>query len=104
MSAWYNIFTGIITFYPLLGMLGTVIALIEVAGQSAEDIPTDQFFLALTSTAWGIIFSILFKFVYALSQSTFERVLDDGNTILMEQAKEKMISEDNDHAETRCHS
>ena len=64
LNTWYNIFTTMITIFPLLGMLGTVKSLIEL-NLASEQIAELQshFFDALTSTAWGIIFAIVFKVV-----------------------------------------
>ena len=64
----YNLFTTAITVFPLLGMLGTVIALIGLNASLTEtgyEIVQNNFFNALTSTAWGIIFAIIFKVMNA---------------------------------------
>ncbi|MBO7363853.1 MAG: MotA/TolQ/ExbB proton channel family protein [Lachnospiraceae bacterium] len=55
----YGIFVNITAIFPLLGILGTVIALIPMVSQLA-DIQMN-FFAALTSTFWGLVFAILFK-------------------------------------------
>ncbi|MBR1899295.1 MAG: MotA/TolQ/ExbB proton channel family protein [Oscillospiraceae bacterium] len=48
--------------FPLWGMLGTVVALLALAGNmTADEVPVDQFFGALTTTAFGIVCAILFK-------------------------------------------
>lgn len=64
----YTLFTTLITLFPLFGMLGTVIALLNLnlSGEitSMDSIKTN-FFNALTSTAWGLIFSIFFKLLNA---------------------------------------
>lgn len=62
LNTGYNFFTTMITIFPLLGMLGTVKSLIEL-NLASEQIAELQshFFDALTSTAWGIIFAIIFK-------------------------------------------
>ncbi len=68
----YNIFLCIITIFPLLGMFGTVQALIEIDFSSPSIDMKTNFFHALTSTAWGIIFSIFFKIVHSIKQTIIE--------------------------------
>ena len=60
----YSFFMGFTSTFPLLGMLGTVRSLIEAARtMTGGEVAMDEFFGALTSTAWGIIFGIIFKAV-----------------------------------------
>ena len=63
----YTLFITLISIFPLLGMLGTVLALLGLDMSSAEAISNakNNFFSALTSTAWGIIFAVVFKIVNA---------------------------------------
>ena len=69
---WYTWYVNISAIFPLLGILGTVIALIGMQGEAmAAD---DSFLLALTSTFWGLIFSIVFKSM----QTPIEAKLDEG--------------------------
>ena len=90
----YSIFTSSITLFPLLGMFGTVVSLINVGNidfaQAADslDAVKGDFFTALTSTAWGIIFASVFKMINSVKQPAVE---DDLATItrLVEQLKEK---------------
>ena len=51
----YALFTTMITIFPLLGMFGTVAGLLGLDFDDLENIK-NNFFVALTSTAWGIIF------------------------------------------------
>ena len=62
----YSVFVTGISIFPLLGMLGTVFGLLglDLANGDMENIKAN-FFIALTSTAWGIIFSLLFKLLNA---------------------------------------
>ena len=77
----YTLFITIISLFPLLGMFGTVAALINIGSLFAVE-GTDmvglksEFFLALTSTAWGIVFSVIFKFVNAFFQPYIENQID----------------------------
>ena len=63
----YTLFITLISIFPLLGMLGTVIALLGLDMSTAEAISNakNNFFGALTSTAWGIIFAVVFKIINA---------------------------------------
>lgn len=62
VNRWYALFSGFTSVFPLWGMLGTVISLIKAAGvMDAGGVAMDEFFGALSSTAWGIIFGIIFK-------------------------------------------
>lgn len=64
MNLFYSLFANAVSIFPLLGMFGTVKALIGFAGENAAEM--ELFFQALTSTAWGIIFAVLFKIADAV--------------------------------------
>lgn len=67
MNLLYSIFANSVSIFPLLGMFGTVKALIGLAGRMSEaGADVELFFQALTSTAWGIIFAVLFKIADAV--------------------------------------
>ena len=66
LNSWYNFFTTMITIFPLLGMYGTVRALIQINLSGEMDSFRQEFFGALTSTAWGIIFAIIFKVINSI--------------------------------------
>jgi chemotaxis protein MotA len=57
-SVFYSSLTSI---FPLLGILGTVIALLSLSDFSKE-IVSINFSIALTSTFWGILFGAISKF------------------------------------------
>ncbi|NLP45557.1 MAG: MotA/TolQ/ExbB proton channel family protein [Epulopiscium sp.] len=57
---YFNIFVGITTIFPLLGILGTVISLLSLVDFSSQVIITN-FATALTSTFWGLIWAIVCK-------------------------------------------
>lgn len=69
----YTLFTAFISLFPLFGMLGTVFGLLglDLAAGDMENIK-ENFFVALTSTAWGIIFSVVFKIFHAFSKDYVE--------------------------------
>ena len=77
LSLSYSVFVTLITIFPLLGMLGTVKSLLVLnfIDENAILDARNSFFDALTSTAWGIIFAILFKVVNAvISKHTEDNV------------------------------
>ena len=73
----YTMFTTMITIFPLLGMLGTVFGLLglDLAAGDMENIK-NNFFIALTSTAWGIIFSVIFKLINAFISDFLEEQIE----------------------------
>lgn len=68
----YTWYINISAVFPLLGILGTVIALIAMQGEAVDS--SANFMVALTSTFWGLIFSIVFKSL----QTVIEAKLDEG--------------------------
>ena len=54
----YTLFCNLTGVFTLLGILGTVISLLHLVDSSAD--LTGEFMGALTSTLWGIIFTIIF--------------------------------------------
>ena len=67
IKQWYTIFTTVITVFPLLGMLGTVAALFMLdLDKGNMDNIRNNFFMALSSTAWGIICSVFYKILDAV--------------------------------------
>jgi len=55
----YSIYVSVCSTFPLLGILGTIVALIPMV-QSGTDLEAN-FFAALTSTFWGLGFAVIFK-------------------------------------------
>ena len=83
LNARYNLFTTMITIFPLLGMLGTVKALIELdlANGATPELQA-HFFDALTSTAWGIVFAIGFKVANATIEYSVLSTIDAAQKII----------------------
>ena len=44
----------------------------------------NNFFMALTSTAWGIIFSIVFKILHAVYEDFFTKQIDESTKLVKE--------------------
>ena len=55
----YTVFVNITAIFPLLGIFGTVWSLIPMVENLAD--MQQNFFAALTSTFWGLVFAIAFK-------------------------------------------
>ena len=68
----YTWYVNISATFPLFGILGTVLSLIGM--QNGLQNSDSSFLAALTSTFWGLVFSILFKFL----QTIIETKLDEG--------------------------
>ncbi len=57
---YYHLFTTVNGIFPLMGILGTIIGLLGMVGMESSMI-MNNFTIALTSTFWGLIFSIGFR-------------------------------------------
>lgn len=57
----YTLFGTVTGIFPLLGILGTVVSLLSMVGDGANI--QSGFFAALTSTFWGLVFAIVYKFL-----------------------------------------
>ncbi len=66
----YSIFVNLTGIFPLLGILGTVISLLGMV----KDMNNVQgnFYGALTSTFWGLVFGIVFKFLDGVVSAKIE--------------------------------
>lgn len=80
----YTLFIALISIFPLLGMFGTVQGIINMGnGLTSEDIEgTANFSVALGSTAWGIIFSVIFKLINAGFQPFIENQIKKAKQYL----------------------
>lgn len=76
-SRFYTVFVTLISIFPLLGMFGTVMGLLglDLASGDMDNIK-NNFFIALTSTAWGIIFSACFKVIHAWIADNVEEQIE----------------------------
>lgn len=84
-SKFYTLFVTMISIFPLLGMLGTVIGLLglDLASGDMDNIK-NNFFIALTSTAWGIIFSVIFKVAHAWIVDNVEEQIATAKKLIEE--------------------
>ena len=89
----YSFFEKLSSIFPMLGILGTVWSLLQIVrGGSTEQ----SFFVALTSTLWGIVFAILSKGfdvkLSALMESNHDAVdlyMDDSRSAILKNHHEK---------------
>ena len=84
---YYSMYSNLTGIFPLLGILGTVIALIPMV-QEMDNMQA-SFFVALTSTLWGLVFAIFFKVLDAMLAPRIER-----NTRGIEDYLEKLNTTD----------
>lgn len=75
------VFITIVSIFPLLGMWGTVRALISLDMAGNMEGLKNNFFQALDTTEWGIIYAIIFKVVYALLQHYIEEGISKGKEL-----------------------
>ncbi len=69
-TRYYTLYGNITAIFPLMGILGTVISLIGMVGDMANF--QGSFYLALTSTLWGLVFAIGSKFADTWLSSRLE--------------------------------
>ena len=74
----YSIFVNLTGIFPLLGILGTVVSLLGMVADSTDI--TGNFYGALTSTFWGLVFAIIFKFLDGIISAKIE---DNEKTVAL---------------------
>ena len=82
----YAVFVNVTAIFPLLGILGTVVSLLPMVSE-LTDMQTN-FFAALTSTFWGLVFAILFKLLDGFLSSRMED--NDKAVDLLLQRRERL--------------
>jgi chemotaxis protein MotA len=66
----YHLFETINSIFPLLGILGTIIALLKMVSLDSSEL-ISNFTVALTSTFWGLVFAIIFRAIDGTLMSDF---------------------------------
>lgn len=66
----YSLFVNLTGIFPLMGILGTVISLLGLVADM--DNVQGNFYSALTSTFWGLVFAIIFKVLDGVISSEIE--------------------------------
>ncbi len=83
----YHSFVSITNILPLLGILGTVIALIRIDNFTADTVST-SFLAALTSTFWGLVGATICKAMEGGIVSRVEANRDNLNILIESVLKE----------------
>lgn len=83
----YAVFVNVTSIFPLLGILGTVVSLLPMVADMA-DMQTN-FFAALTSTFWGLVFAILFKLLDGFLSARMEDN-DKSVSLLLERERREI--------------
>lgn len=66
----YSVFVNLTGIFPLLGILGTVVSLLSLVEDMAD--VQGNFYGALTSTFWGLVFAIVFKLLDGVVSAKIE--------------------------------
>lgn len=85
----YSVFVNLTGIFPLLGILGTVTSLLGLVADTSDI--TGNFYGALTSTFWGLIFAIVFKFLDGVISAKIED--NEKNVALYLERNSKTVSE-----------
>ena len=77
-----SVMSTLVQVFPLLGILGTILAIAQTAFQSGGQIDvsslSNAFVLAMDTTILGISFSILFMVIESTFQPKIERVINES--------------------------
>jgi len=87
-NKYYTMFVNLSSIFPLLGILGTVVSLIPMV-QSVDGME-QNFYFALTSTLWGLVFSIFFKVLDGTLAPRIERN-DQGISEFLEKLESELV-------------
>lgn len=83
LEMYASLMSTLVQVFPLLGILGTILAIAQTAFQSGGDIDvsslSNAFVLAMDTTILGISFSILFMVIESTFQPKIERVINESN-------------------------
>lgn len=78
-----SVMSTLVQVFPLLGILGTILAIAQTAFQTGGQIDvsslSNAFVLAMDTTILGITFSILFMVIESTFQPKIERVINESN-------------------------
>ena len=85
-SLFYTWYTNITAIFPLLGILGTVISLMQVSGTDGLSV---NFSMALRTTAAGLVCAMIFKALDSTVSSRLDRALDEADYLIHQHDEEK---------------
>lgn len=78
----YTMFITIISIFPLLGMLGTVLSLLALDISGDTEPLKENFFTALETTGLGIVLAVVFKVINAFVQPYLETQISKARQLL----------------------
>lgn len=82
IETYASVMSTLVQVFPLLGILGTILAIAQTAFQTGSEIDvsslSNAFVLAMDTTILGIAFSILFMVVESTFQPKIERVIHES--------------------------
>ena len=85
----YTWYANITAIFPLLGIFGTVVSLMNLSG--SNDISAN-FAAALSTTFWGLVFAVIFKLADSPISAELERALDDADYLIHQYDEEKRMN------------
>ena len=77
----YSSYANITAIFPLLGILGTVAALIKLSPNGSDDM-MQNLMVALETTLLGAFFAVLFKFFDSVLSGPIEEICDDVDFVI----------------------
>lgn len=87
-----HLFEQFTSLFPLFGLLGTILSLLRLVDFQNTNVMIN-FSSALTSTFWGLVLAICFKFIYAAYLSSkVELNKEVHNTMFQELREEQKIA------------
>ncbi len=89
-ESFYSIFANLTAIFPLLGILGTVVSLLPMVAELTD--MQQNFFAALTSTFWGLVFAIIFKLLDGFLSARLED--NDKNVNLLLERRQLLKEEE----------
>lgn len=82
MEIFASVMSTLVQIFPLLGILGTILAIAQTAFQSGGNVDvsslSNAFVLAMDTTILGISFSIIFMVIESTLQPKIERVINES--------------------------
>lgn len=81
----YTWYANITAIFPLLGILGTVAALVTYSNETMMD----NFMVALSTTLLGVLFAIIFKGIDARISGPLDVIVEDADSVIQDYNGEK---------------
>ena len=103
----YSSYANITAIFPLLGILGTVAALIKLSPNGSEDM-MQNLMVALETTLLGAFFAVLYKFFDSVLSGPIQEICDDVDFVIrnydetVEEAKKPVEEETKPTEEKEC--